>query len=179
MKIIACLGNPGKKYAGNRHNAGMIVGMAIADMYSIAVNKKEHDALTGSGSIEGYDCLFVLPQTYMNNSGIAVHKVLSFYKETPDNLIVLHDEIELQFGHVKIKFGGGHKGHNGIRSIQQHLGTPDFYRIRIGVGRPADNTLVADYVLSDFTPEEKNHLHQLTHKAQSLLHNWLSGNITV
>ncbi len=179
MKIIACLGNPGKKYAGNRHNAGMIVGIAIADMYSIAINKKEHDAITGSGSIEGYDCLFVLPQTYMNNSGIAVQKVLSFYKETPDNLIVLHDEIELQFGHVKIKFGGGHKGHNGIRSIQQHIGTPDFYRIRIGVGRPADDTPVADYVLSNFTPEEKNHLHQLTQKAQSLLQNWLSGNITV
>lgn len=175
MKIITCLGNPGKKYAGNRHNVGMIIGMGIAEKYSITINKKEHDAITGSGSIEGYDCLFVLPQTYMNNSGIAVQKVLSYYKETPENLIVLHDEIELQFGHVKIKYSGGHKGHNGIRSIQQHLGTPDFYRIRIGVGRPDDDKPVADYVLSDFTYEEKNHLQQITQKVLSLLQDWLSG----
>ncbi|MEJ5362420.1 MAG: aminoacyl-tRNA hydrolase [Spirochaetota bacterium] len=175
MKIIACLGNPGKKYAGNRHNVGMIVGMEIADKYSIAINKKEHDAITGSGTIEGHSCLFVFPQTYMNNSGIAVQKVLSFYKETSDNLIVLHDEIELQFGHVKIKFSGGHKGHNGIRSIQQHLGTPDFYRIQIGVGRPQDATPVADYVLSDFTTEEKNHLHQITDKVHTILIDWLKA----
>ncbi|MCX8124499.1 MAG: aminoacyl-tRNA hydrolase [Spirochaetes bacterium] len=175
MKIIACLGNPGKKYAGNRHNAGMIAGLAIAKIYTIDINKKEHEAITGSGTIEGHDCLFVLPQTYMNNSGIAVQKVLSFYKETPDNLIVLHDEIELQFGHVKLKFGGGHKGHNGIRSIQQHLGTPDFYRIRIGVGRPNDNTPVADYVLSDFSYEEKNHLHQITDKIHTILVEWLKS----
>ncbi len=177
MKIIACLGNPGKKYAGNRHNVGMIVGMEIADKYSIVINKKEHDAIMGNGVIGGFDCLFVLPQTYMNNSGIAVQKVLSYYKETHENLIVLHDEIELQFGHVKIKFGGGHKGHNGIRSIQQHLGTPNFYRIRIGVGRPQDDTPVASYVLSDFSAEEKNNLQQLTATAQSILVQWLQGHI--
>ncbi|MGB4269298.1 MAG: aminoacyl-tRNA hydrolase [Spirochaetota bacterium] len=175
MKIITCLGNPGKKYAGNRHNVGMIVGMEIAHKYSIVINKKEHDAVTGSGVIEGCDCLFVLPQTYMNNSGMAVQKVLSYYKESPENLIVLHDEIELKFGHVKIKFGGGHKGHNGIRSIQQHLQTPDFYRIRIGVGRPYDDTPVADFVLSDFTTEEKNHLHQITDKVHTILIDWLKA----
>ncbi len=175
MKIIACLGNPGKKYAGNRHNAGMIIGAEIARRYTITIHKKEHDAIMGIGTIDGYECLFVMPQTYMNNSGIAVQKVLSYYKENPQNLIVLHDEIELQFGHVKLKFGGGHKGHNGIRSIQQHIGTPDFYRIQIGVGRPIDGTPVADYVLSDFTTEEKNNLHQITHKVQTILIEWLKS----
>jgi PTH1 family peptidyl-tRNA hydrolase len=169
MKIIACLGNPGKKYSNNRHNAGILVGVAIAHLYSITVRKKEHDALTGSGIIDGNECIFMIPQTYMNNSGIAVQKVLSYYKELPDNLIVLHDDIELMFGNVALKFGGGHKGHNGIRSIQQHIGTLDFYRIRIGVGRPSDSIPVADYVLSDFTKEEKNFCEDIIHKTNSIL----------
>ncbi|HPD05873.1 MAG TPA: aminoacyl-tRNA hydrolase, partial [Spirochaetota bacterium] len=83
MKVIACLGNPGKKYSNNRHNAGILVGAAIAQHYSITVGKKEHDALTGSGIIEGHECIFMIPQTYMNNSGIAVQKVMSYYKELP------------------------------------------------------------------------------------------------
>lgn len=176
MKIIACLGNPGKKYANNRHNVGMIAGSSIAQIYSIAVKKKEYDAMTGIGTIEGRDCLFIFPQTYMNNSGIPIQKVLSYYKGLPENLIVLHDEIELLFGHIALKYNGGHKGHNGIRSIQQYLHSADFYRIRIGVGRPLDSTAVADYVLSDFSDEEKNHASVLIQKVQSVLIEWLNKN---
>ncbi len=155
MKIIACLGNPGKKYRSNRHNIGFILGDLLARRYGITAGKKEFGALTGSGRIADERCLLVFPQTFMNLSGQAVQAALSYHEEHAENLIVIHDEIELPFGAFKTKFGGGHKGHNGIRSIMQHAGTGDFHRLRFGVGRPENPEMqVADYVLSDFTSEE-------------------------
>jgi peptidyl-tRNA hydrolase, PTH1 family len=155
MKIIACLGNPGKKYRNNRHNIGFILGEMLARQYGITFGKKEFGAQTGAGRIADERCLLVFPQTFMNLSGQAVQAALAYHEESAGNLIVIHDEIELPFGTFRTKFGGGHKGHNGIRSIMQLVGTGDFHRLRVGVGRPENPEMqVADYVLSDFTHEE-------------------------
>ncbi len=117
--------------------------------------KKEFHSECGSGKIEGIDTMIIFPNTFMNNSGLAVVEAMKFYNTNPEDLIVVHDEIELPFGEIRTKSGGGHKGHNGIRSIIQHIGSPDFNRVRIGVGRPENPKIeVADYLLSDFTDDE-------------------------
>lgn len=163
MIIITCLGNPGKKYIRNRHNAGSILGQRLSEKYDIPINKKSSNSTYGTGKIEGADILLQFPQTFMNRSGAAVKDALNYYDETPENLIIIHDEIELPFGEIKIKFGGGHKGHNGIRSIIQEIGSSDFHRIRIGVGRPEDeNRSVADHVLSNFTGDEMEKINEIT-----------------
>lgn len=155
MKIIACLGNPGKKYNRNRHNIGFIIGEYLARACAIQPSQKVFSSFAGQGKIDATPVLLLFPQTFMNNSGIAVAAALEYYRETPDNLIVIHDEIELPFGEYRVKFGGGHKGHNGIRSILQHINSPDFHRLRFGVGRPDNPQIgVADYVLSNFTQDE-------------------------
>ena len=155
MKIIACLGNPGRKYRNNRHNIGFLLGEAVAGAAGISVHKKEFSSTTGTGTITGQAVLMIFPGTFMNNSGVALRAAIDYYRETAENIIVIHDEIELPFGEFRLKFGGGHKGHNGLRSIIQHTGTSDFHRLRFGVGRPPHPEMaVADYVLSDFTDDE-------------------------
>ncbi|MBP7735085.1 MAG: aminoacyl-tRNA hydrolase [Spirochaetes bacterium] len=155
MFVIACLGNPGKKYSKNRHNIGFIMGDYIAERYGIQVSASSFDSVSGKGTIDGIEALLLMPQTYMNNSGGPVRQALAFYKVPPEFLVAIHDDIELPFGECRSKFGGGHKGQNGIRSIIQELGTPDFHRIRFGVGRPENpEVAVADHVLSNFSGEE-------------------------
>ena len=155
MKIIAFLGNPGRKYIKHRHNAGYMLGRRISTEFDISINKKFSNSLYGIGKIESTDILIQFPQTFMNRSGAAVKEALKYYEEMPENLIVIHDEIELPFCEIRTKFGGGHKGQNGLRSIIQEIGSPDFHRIRIGVGRPEnDKITVADFVLSNFSGDE-------------------------
>ena len=159
MKIIAFLGNPGKKYSRNRHNAGFIIGELLAAEFNISCRKKQFSSVTGTGKINGEEILLMFPETYMNNSGMPVQKALLYYSETAENLLVVHDEIELPFGEIKSKYDGGHKGHNGIRSIMQQINSSAFTRIRIGVGRPEHPEIkVADFLLSNFTKEELNTL---------------------
>ncbi|MFC1669112.1 aminoacyl-tRNA hydrolase [Spirochaetota bacterium] len=162
MKIISCLGNPEKRYAKTRHNIGFILGEFMAGDLGITLNKKMFSSITGTGKHYGIDLMMLFPQTYMNSSGDAVAQALGYYKEEPQNLIVIHDEIELPFGEFRTKFGGGHKGHNGLRSIISRIGTADFHRIRFGVGRPDNpNMEVADYVLSNFSKEEIDKVKEL------------------
>ncbi len=163
MKIIACLGNPGKKYNKNRHNAGFIIGKYFTNEFDISINKKSFNSQHGTGKIENVDVLVLFPSNYMNKSGIAVNAALQYYNEDPENLIVIHDEIELPFGEIRTKIGGGHKGHNGLRSIIQEIGAPDFHRIRVGVGRPPHPDMeVADYVLSNFIEDELKKIEELS-----------------
>ena len=163
MKIITFLGNPGKKYSRNRHNLGFIIGKHFTDKYSITLNQRSFSSFSGSSKINDTNILTLFPQTYMNNSGIAVKSVMEYYKENPENLLVIHDEIELPFGEFRTKFSGGHRGHNGLRSIIQHINTHDFNRIRFGVGRPINSEItVADYLLSNFNIEELNKIEELT-----------------
>jgi peptidyl-tRNA hydrolase, PTH1 family len=155
MFVLACLGNPGKKYIKNRHNIGSMLGSYLAGRYGITTGSSSFSSVSGRGVVEGRDVFLIMPQTYMNNSGGPVRAALDYYKVAPARLIVVHDEIELPFGEYRLKFGGGHKGHNGIRSIMQEIGSADFHRVRFGVGRPDNPEIaVADHVLSNFTDEE-------------------------
>ncbi|MCL2025438.1 MAG: aminoacyl-tRNA hydrolase [Leptospirales bacterium] len=170
MKIIAFLGNPGSKYARNRHNAGFITGEYFSDKHSIKLDKKKFNSFSGRTSINGIEICVLFPLTFMNNSGEAVIKAMNFYKEKPENIIAVHDEIELPFGRLALKFGGGHKGHNGLRSIIHHTGSADFARLRFGVGRPTNPEIdVADFVLGNFFPEEMNRVMEILPETASML----------
>lgn len=158
MWLIVGLGNPGTKYLFTRHNVGF---MAI-DSYLRSIGqppeKKQHKSITASFTIEGLKVLMAKPQTYMNNSGEAVLLLSQFYKIPSEHILVLHDEIELPFGQLKLQHQRGHGGHNGIRDIHSRLGTNNYYRLRIGVGRPDGKMDVSAHVLSSFNESEQSHL---------------------
>ena len=156
MKIIIGLGNPGRKYERTRHNAGFLAVDEIARDLRFSLSQEKYHALIGKCRIGDADALFVKPQTFMNESGRSVGAVLRYTYGSPADLIVVHDELDLPLGTVRVKSGGGHGGHNGLRSIIEHIGTPDFIRIRVGVGRPAPGRDAADYVLSPFTAVERD-----------------------
>lgn len=174
--IIACLGNPGTKYAKNRHTVGFMIGELLARQSGIRLGGTSFQSLSGKGMLSGRDVLVMMPQSYMNLSGGPVRKALDFYKVPPKRLVVIHDEIELPFGRITVKFGGGHRGHNGIRSIISEVGTADFHRIRFGVGRPDHPEIeVADYVLSDFSREELARIGELMPQIEEHLAGILTG----
>ena len=163
MKLITGLGNPGLYYAHNRHNIGFMCVRHLARTQGIKFDKKQGYARTGTGKIDGNSVVLARPQTYMNASGESVSRLVKRLKITPADLIVIHDDLDLSVGKIRIRLGSRSAGHKGINSIIEHLHSPDFYRIRVGIGRPeiqgvstADKeSEVIDYVLSDFTPEEK------------------------
>jgi len=155
MKIIIGLGNPGRKYERTRHNAGFLAVDQIARDLRFSLSQEKYHAFIGKCRIGDEDALVAKPQTFMNESGRSVGAVLRYTYAKPADLIVVHDELDLPLGTVRVKTGGGHGGHNGLRSIIEHIGTPDFIRIRVGVGRPAPGRDAADYVLSPFTAEER------------------------
>ena len=155
MRMVVGLGNPGREYEATRHNAGFwwVENLADAQRVSLRAESRYHGRV-GKLAAGDHDCFLLLPQTYMNDSGRAVQAAMQFYKAEPNDLTVLYDEIDLEFGKVRVKKGGGAAGHNGIRSIDAHIG-PDFWRVRIGVGHPGVKALVKHYVLHDFDAEEK------------------------
>ena len=146
--LIAGLGNPGEEYAHTRHNAGFDTVDKLADELGVRYWKTEGGALTGKASWRGRSIILAKPQSYMNTSGGPVKALCQFYKISPDHLIVIHDELDINPGTIRVKFGGGHAGHNGLRSICDKLGTRDWFRVRCGIGRPPGKMPVADYVLS-------------------------------
>ena len=149
MKLIAGLGNPGEKYAKNRHNVGFIIVDEIADSHGFAPWRTRFSGLVAEGRLNGEKCLLLKPSTYMNESGRAVAEAARFYKIPLGDILVIHDEIDLAPGKIKLKTGGGNAGHNGLRSITAHLGN-DYRRLRIGVGHPGQKHLVHGFVLKDF-----------------------------
>jgi PTH1 family peptidyl-tRNA hydrolase len=155
MKIIVGLGNPGKKYERTRHNAGFLVVDALARSLRFDLSQEKYHALAGKGRIGEEDVLLAKPQTYMNESGRSVGSIMRYTSAAALDLIVVHDELDLPLGTVRVKSGGGHGGHNGLRSIIDHLGAPDFIRVRVGIGRPSPGRDAADYVLSPFAQEER------------------------
>jgi peptidyl-tRNA hydrolase, PTH1 family len=165
MKIIVGLGNPGGKYERTRHNAGCMAIDALAKSLHADVTQEKYLAVIGKTRLGSEQIVLAKPQTYMNESGRAVAAIVrSLYAEVSD-LIVIHDELDLTFGSVRVKIGGGHGGHNGIRSIIEHLSSADFVRVRIGIGRPAPNKDAADYVLSPFLAEEREAATEAINKA--------------
>ena len=163
--IIVGLGNPGEKYERTRHNAGFMAVDELAGRLRIEIAQEKHHALLGRGTMESHDAVLVKPQTFMNESGRAVAAVLRDSYATPEQLVVLHDELDLPLGAVRIKTGGGHGGHNGLRSIIDRVGTAEFLRVRIGIGRPAAGMDAAAFVLSPFSPEERSIAAESTQKA--------------
>ena len=161
MKLIVGLGNPGFLYARNRHNIGFMCVSHLAKINNITYDRKQGHARTGIGNIGRYKAVLARPQTYMNASGESVSALLKRLNVKPSDLIVIHDDLDLPVGKIRLRLGGSSGGHKGIDSIISRIGTRDFYRIRVGVGRPeGDNTpakeeAVIGYVLSDFTPEER------------------------
>ena len=146
--LIVGLGNPGDEYAATRHNAGFRTVDALADDVGARYWKSECGARTAKGAWHDCDVVLAKPQSFMNTSGGPVKQLVNAYGVAPDHLIVIHDELDIPAGTVRVKFGGGHAGHNGLRSICDKLQTRDWYRVRCGIGRPPGRMNVADYVLS-------------------------------
>ncbi len=155
MKIIVGLGNPGRKYERTRHNAGFMAADEVAGNLHIDLVQEKHHALIGKARLDSEMVVLAKPQTYMNESGRAVGAILADTYAAVSDLVVIHDELDLELGSVRVKIGGGHGGHNGLRSIIGHVGSADFIRVRIGIGRPAPGVDPADYVLSPFLSEER------------------------
>jgi peptidyl-tRNA hydrolase, PTH1 family len=154
MLLLVGLGNPGARYVGNRHNIGFMAVEEIAKRHGIGPWRRRFLGVSCEGPIGGERVLLLLPGTYMNESGRAVAEAAQFYKMPVGDITVFHDEIELPPGKVRVKVGGGIAGHNGLRSISQHIGN-DYRRVRIGVGHPGHKDLVEHYVLSDFAKSER------------------------
>ncbi|PLY01769.1 MAG: aminoacyl-tRNA hydrolase [Desulfuromonas sp.] len=154
MKLIAGLGNPGTRYATTRHNIGFMVAERLAERHGIKIKRKGYSGLYGVGRIANSEAAILLPQTFMNRSGSSVQGAMAGLKVSVDDLVVIHDEIDLAFGTLRFKRGGGHGGHNGLRSIGQSIGSPEYLRVRVGVGRPEHGD-VSDYVLAPFANAER------------------------
>jgi peptidyl-tRNA hydrolase, PTH1 family len=154
--LIVGLGNPGPEYARNRHNLGFLVADELADRAGVRFKRDRSRAQLGTGMLAGTPVLLAKPMTFMNASGRPVAALRAFYKLPEDRIVVIHDELDIPFGDVRLKFGGGDNGHNGLRSVTAALGTRDYYRVRIGIGRPPGRMDPADFVLRDFATAERS-----------------------
>ena len=154
MLLLVGLGNPGARYAGNRHNVGFLAVQEIAKRHGLGPWRRRFAGVACEGPLGGVRTFLLLPGTYMNESGRAVAEAAHFYKLSPADIAVFHDEIDLPPGKVRVKIGGGIAGHNGLRSISEHIGN-DYRRVRIGVGHPGDKDMVQHYVLNDFAKSDR------------------------
>ena len=175
MYIIAGLGNPGKEYAGTRHNAGFAVIDALADKYNIDVDTAKHKGLIGKGIIDGQKVILVKPLTYMNLSGECIREVMDYYKADIDDLIVIFDYISLEPGRLRLRAKGSAGGHNGIKNIIAHLNSNDFDRLKIGIGRGKNDT--KDYVLTPFSGSDKKAIDEAVETAVGAVKTWLDEGI--
>lgn len=164
MFVITGLGNPGKEYDRTRHNAGFESIDYLSALYRIPVGKAKFKALLGEGFIQGQKVLLVKPQTYMNNSGEAIRAVMDFYKLEPHHLLVIYDDVDLDLGIIRIRTRGGAGTHNGMKSILYHLGTEDFPRLRIGIGKPLPQQDLAAFVLGKLREEERRVMNEAIEK---------------
>lgn len=160
MQLFVGLGNPGAQYAVNRHNIGFMALDRIAQAHDFSPWRSKFDALTAEGLLDGRKVMLIKPQTFMNLSGQSVGAAIRFFKLCASNVTVFHDELDLAPGKLRCKQGGGHAGHNGLRSLHQHIG-PDYARVRLGIGHPGDRRLVSTYVLNDFSRTDRDWLDPL------------------
>ena len=156
--LIIGLGNPGPEYAGNRHNAGRMVAGLLADRMGASFRRHRSGADIAEGTLAGRPVTLGIVRSYMNLSGGPVAALRGFYKTPPSRIVVIHDELDVPFGEIRLKFDGGAGGHNGLRSVSAALGTPDYFRVRFGIGRPPGRMDPAVFVLRDFTAAERKEL---------------------
>ncbi|MGB0935751.1 MAG: aminoacyl-tRNA hydrolase [Alphaproteobacteria bacterium] len=173
--VVVGLGNPGTKYTKNRHNIGFRLIEAIASEYLFDPFKVKDFGMVASGMIAGRKVLLLKPMSYMNLSGQGVGQLLRYYNVDTEDVVVLHDDIDLQPAQVKVKKGGGHGGHNGLRSLDSHVGK-DYHRVRFGVGHPGHRDLVADFVLRDFSKAEEKMVEPLIVEIAQEFHHIVEGN---
>lgn len=163
--LLAGLGNPGTAYEGTRHNAGFMVIDRLAERNDIPFDKKKFDVAFGSGAIAGHSVILAKPMAFMNRSGPPLFRLAHYYKITSGKMMVIHDDIDLAYGKIKIKTKGGHGGHKGIQSIVNAFGSNEFVRIRVGIDHPGAQNGVVDHVLGRFSESEKALLPQLIDRA--------------
>jgi PTH1 family peptidyl-tRNA hydrolase len=161
LRLVVGLGNPGESYSETRHNAGFLTADKISEAFSIAFAKRKFDTRFGIGSVDGIKVILAKPMAFMNRSGPQVQKIAGYFRILCEDMLVVHDDIDLAFGKIKIKEKGGDGGHRGIRSLIDAFGGGDFVRLRIGVGRPEAGIGAADYVLGKFTLEERKNLDRI------------------
>jgi PTH1 family peptidyl-tRNA hydrolase len=175
--LIAGLGNPGPQYAGHRHSAGFMVADVLAARIGGRFKRDRSRAEVATGTLAGTPVTLGKPLSFMNLSGGPVAALRAFYKIPADRILVIHDELDLPFGTVRLKTGGGDNGHNGLRSVTAALGTRDYHRVRVGIGRPPGRMDPADFVLHDFSPTEKAQLPELLDRAADVVEVVLSRGI--
>jgi PTH1 family peptidyl-tRNA hydrolase len=156
--LIVGLGNPGPEYAGNRHNAGRMVAELLAQRMGASFKRHRSRADIAEGTLTGVPVTIGIPRSYMNLSGGPVAALRDFYKIPPERIVVIHDELDVPFGEIRLKRGGGAGGHNGLRSVSASIGSPDYSRVRLGIGRPPGRMDPADFVLRDFSSAERKEL---------------------
>lgn len=177
IKLIVGLGNPGSQYADTRHNAGFWFVENLADRFNINLSfDKKFNGQVGRGTIFGQEVRLLLPETFMNRSGQAVAPLAKFYSIQADEILIAHDELDIGVGSIKLKTGGGHGGHNGLKDIVPHLGQ-DFHRLRIGIGRPAHSSQVSNFVLGKPPANEKDHIEQAIACAVNALADVMAGKL--
>jgi len=169
MRLIAGLGNPGPDYENTRHNAGFMVVDKLADEFGISVNKNKFDVRYGRGTIKGHEVMLAKPMAFMNRSGWPVQQLAAYFKINSKDLIVVHDDIDLAFGRIKIKEKGGHGGHKGVKSIINAVGEDEFVRLRVGVGRSEAGSNVTDHVLGPFFDDESKQLDSVLIRARDAM----------
>jgi peptidyl-tRNA hydrolase, PTH1 family len=171
--LVVGLGNPGPEYAGNRHNVGFMCADLLAAEVGTAFKRDRSRAMAANGRLRGVPVTIAKPLSFMNLSGGAVASLRSYYKLPAEQILVLHDELDLPFGAIRLKLGGGDNGHNGLRSVTAALGTRDYHRVRIGIGRPPGRMDPADFVLRNFSAPERKELPEILGRsadaAQTLL----------
>ena len=174
MKWIVGLGNPGNEYRYTRHNVGFMAIDQLAERWGIEVSQSKCKALIGEGRAGGQKVVLLKPMTYMNLSGESVRAFLDYYKADVANMLVLYDDLDTPFGHIRMRYQGSPGGHNGIKSIIQHIGTQNFNRVRLGISRPAPGHAISDYVLSNFRKEEADGLRLMLETACNGVQEWLT-----
>lgn len=176
--MIVGLGNPGKKYELTKHNVGFLVADLLADELNISITNKKENALMVETRLAGEKIILVKPQTFMNLSGTAVGALARFYQIPANNIIVIYDDLDIFPGKIRVRSQGTAGGHNGIKSLIQHLGTTEFSRIKVGIGRPEPNWQTPDYVLSPFNDQEWKSVHPALIMAKDAVLGILSNGIS-
>ena len=177
MRLVIGLGNPGDQYAGTRHNIGFSAVDIVASRNGISLSHNRFSSTVGTGRICGSQIMLAKPQTYMNLSGRAVRQIVDFYKLNLDELLVVHDDMDVELGRIKVVAGGGTGGHNGVASIAHEMGATDFARIKIGVGRPRTGQTAEDYVLNRFRPDDLDIVVQVTELAAAAVETAVSKGV--
>lgn len=175
IKLFVGLGNPGEKYSDTRHNAGFWWIDLVADQHNINLQNSDKFSSSIGKLSNSYEIYFAKPSTYMNDSGKALAAIIKFYKINPYEILVVHDDLDIDVGQAKLKFGGSHGGHNGLKSIFASIGSQDFWRLKIGIGHPGDKHLVVDYVLKNPSSKERSLIDESIEESSQLFNEIASG----